>query len=99
MPIAFKPDKFNVAVTSKWTSNSGRWIVFLGIHYDGTASCWDVGQFNTTYGVCQRLHFKDNKTGALIQYDELKEALSKIKQGHESDERPPMRIFGPGDPA
>ena len=92
---AFRPDKFNVAVTSKWTSNSGRWIVFLGMHYDGKSSCWDCGQFSTITGECQRVHFPDNKPGAMIFYDELKKNLAKIKQGGERDERPQYRVLGP----
>ena len=99
MSVTFKPDKFNVVVLSKWTSNSGRWILFLGTHYNGKELCYDFGQFSTVTGVCQRLHFPNNKTGATIEYDNFKKSLARIKEGGERDEKPKYRIFGPnGDP-
>lgn len=95
MSVSFKPDKFNIVVLSRWQSNSGRWIIFFGTHYNGKELCYDVGQFRTTDGVCQRIHCKNDKPGAMIQYDEIKKALSKIKEGGERDEKPQYRIFGP----
>jgi predicted Fe-S protein YdhL (DUF1289 family) len=100
LSVAFKPDRYGVVVTNKWTSNSGRWVVFLGQHYDGKTYCHDVGCFRTTDGVVQRLHFKEDKTMALIQYDETRARLKEIKERHESDEKEIHHILGPsGKPA
>lgn len=93
MPIQFKPDKYNVIVTHRYTSQTGRWIIFLGTHYDGHLQCWDVGQFQTLTGACQRIHFKENKTGATIEYDELKEKLQGLKPHEEPTDK--FHIFGP----
>jgi len=94
MPITFQPDKYNVQVIHRWTSNTGRWIVFLGQHYDGNSFCWDVGAFQTTTGACQRFHFKENKTGATIEYDNIKEQFKKIK-GHTDEDEDRYTVLGP----
>jgi hypothetical protein len=95
MGVLFQPDKYNVQVIHKWTSNSGRWIIFYGVHYDGTQQCYDVGMFQTRTGATQRLHFKDNKPGAMITYDEVKDKLKRLKGDREAEERTQLHILGP----
>jgi hypothetical protein len=98
MSVAFKPDKYDVVVTNKYTSLSGRWISFLGTHWDGRDQCWDVGFFQTTSGAVQRLHFKSNKTGAVIQYDEARAFLTDKRRNRESEaSEDRYHIFGPSD--
>lgn len=93
MSVLFQPDRYGVQVISKYTSQTGRWIIFLGAHYNGTERCWDVGTYRTHMGACQRLHFKSDKVGAEIKYDEIKEHLKALKQHEEPEER--FQIFGP----
>lgn len=95
MSVVFQPDKYNVQVTHKATSTTGRWIIFLGQHYDGTSFCWDVGFFQTISGAVQRLHFKENKTGATIQYDESKAFLTRPFDEGRKEPEPKYHIFGP----
>ena len=92
MSVAFKPDRYGVQVINKWTSNSGRWVVFYGTHWVGKRQCWDVGFFNNTHGAVQRLHV-NTKEEAIALYDTTKEKLGKIKQHDEPPER--WAIFGP----
>src|ERR1700746_949247 len=92
MSVAFKPDRYGVQVIHKWTSNSGRWIVFLGTHWQGKFQCWDAGFFNTRHGACQRTHCK-TKEEAMIVYDTARTDLAKIKQHAEPEER--YTILGP----
>jgi hypothetical protein len=95
MPIAFKADRYGVQVVHKWTSPSGRWTLFLGTHFDGTHQCWDMGAFQNPTGACQRLHFKDNKTGATIEFDKAKEELTKVYKRRPPEERDKFHILGP----
>lgn len=92
MAVSFKPDRYGVQVISKWTSNSGRWILALGTHWRGKFQCWDLVCFNTTHGACQRLHV-NTKEEAMVLYDTTKEKLSKLKPHDEPANR--YQIFGP----
>lgn len=94
MAVLFQPDRYGVQVIHRWKSQTGRWILFLGVHYNGTERCWDVGAFRTHMGACQRLHFKSDKVGAEIKYDEIKDKLKKLKE-HTEDDKENYQIFGP----
>ena len=99
MPISFQPSRFGIVVISKWTSASGRWIIFYGTHFSDKGICYDVGQFNTQHGATQRLHFSDNKTGAIVAYDEIKAELTKLgkrqAEGRGTEPAERFQIFGP----
>jgi hypothetical protein len=98
MPVSFQPSKYGVTVLSKYTSQSGKWIVFLGSHYDGKTQCWDVGYFNILNGQTMRHHW--NKLGqdkdrqeAMLAFEEVKDKLSKLT--HPGDDKDEYTIIKP----
>lgn len=92
MAVTFRPDRFGVQVVHRYTSQTGRWILFLGVHYNGVHQCWDVGAYRTHMGACQRLHFKD-KAEAMFKYDEAREKLKQLKQHEEPADH--VHVLGP----
>ena len=92
--MRFQPDRYNCQVLHKSESVSGKYIIFLGQHFDGKATCFDLGVFNKWTGATTRVHFHDNKPAAMIEFEQFRDRM-RTPSHTEEEERDKMYIIDP----
>jgi hypothetical protein len=92
------PDNFNMTLLAKpKVSPTGKWVFFLGTHYDGIHSCYDVGAcaIQSPGKPTTRRHHH-NKEEALVTWSQTLERLTEIENTpEESDDRERLIIVKP----
>lgn len=89
----FKEDKINILIEDKFTSSSGKYLGFLGQHYNGVETCFDFGCVNLQTGEITKRHYK-------LEW-ECKEAYEQFKEDmrgtgtYEDDEPSGFTIIKP----
>jgi hypothetical protein len=75
-------DRFGIVLLAKpITSPSGRIVFFLGSHYDGKQTCFDVGAAKMAQRpieVIRRHHY--TKEDALVTWSKVQEDLKRIEE-------------------
>lgn len=89
----FKEDKLNLVILDKFTSTSGKYLCFLGEHFNGTERCIDVGVFNNFKRELIRRHYQ-LEWEAKEFYEHFKEDMRGSGE-YESDEPSGFESFSP----
>ena len=102
-----RPDKFGIILlASPKASPTGRYVFFVGRHFDGKDTCYDIGACNMTipgHPVVRR-HYSTAynpkaKEEAMAYWTELTNLLNEIEtMEDESSERSRLLIFEPNQP-
>lgn len=95
-----RKDLFELQIIDRFVSTTGIFTVFLGEHYDGTATCYDVGAIDARTNLCTRRHYPTCKgctrKEASFVYEQFREELTAPDDTDPNDFSDEYRILGEG---